>query len=146
MKDSTRSVHEAEPFDEQTGSLIAPIYETSTFGFSKAEDVPAAVAGSGEKGYTYSRWDNPTVVRLEKKLTAFEHGGGAAAFSSGMAAITTSIFAFLKKGSHVLAIRDLYGGTFGLLHDLLPRLGFDTDLVETKDFGALECVMRGVNG
>lgn len=131
--DSTRSVHEAEPFDKETGSLIAPIYETSTFGFAKAADVPVAVAESGEKGYTYSRWDNPTVVRLEKKLGAFEHAGGGAAFSSGMAAISTSVFAFLKKGSRVLAIRDLYGGTFGLLHDIIPRLGFETDLVETTD-------------
>jgi cystathionine beta-lyase/cystathionine gamma-synthase len=139
--DSTKSVHEAEPFDENTGSLITPIYETSTFGFSKAEDVPVAVANSGVKGYTYSRWDNPTVVRLEKKLAAFELGGDGAAFSSGMAAISTSIFTFLKKGTHVLAIRDLYGGTFGLLHDILPELGFSTDLVDTTDFGSLE---RGV--
>jgi cystathionine beta-lyase/cystathionine gamma-synthase len=139
--DSTKSVHEAEPFDEHTGSLITPIYETATFGFSRAEDVPAAVANSGVKGYAYSRWDNPTVVRLEKKLAAFELGGDGAAFSSGMAAISTSIFTFLKKGTHVLAIRDLYGGTFGLLHDILPELGFGTDLVDTTDFSALE---RGV--
>ena len=64
--DSTRSVHEAEPFDERTGSVTTPIYETSTFGFRKAEDVPVAVGGFGEKGYTYSRWHNPSVVTLEK--------------------------------------------------------------------------------
>ena len=144
--DSTRSVHEAEPFDEHTGSLIAPIYETSTFGFSKAEDVPVAVANSGVGGYTYSRWDNPTVVRLEKKLAAFEGGGDGVGFSSGMAAISTSIFAFLKKGTHVLAIKDLYGGTYGLLHDILPRLGFSTDLVGTTDFGALARGMRKSTG
>lgn len=139
--DSTKSVHQAEPFDEHTGSLITPIYETSTFGFKRAEDVPIAVGASGEKGYTYSRWDNPTVVRLEKKLAAFERGDAGAAFSSGMAAISTAVFAFLKKGSHVLAIRDLYGGTFGLFRHILPELGFDTGLVDTTDFGALE---RGV--
>lgn len=140
--DSTKSVHGGERLDPQTGSLTVPIYETSTFGFSKAEDVPVAVAGSGEKGYTYSRWDNPTVVTLEKKLALFERGGAGAAFSSGMAAITTTIFASLKKGAHVLAIRDLYGGTFGLLHDILPELGFDTDLVDTTDHGALERGMK----
>ncbi len=139
--DSTRSVHEEEPFDKETGSLTIPIYETSTFGFSKAADVPIAVGGFGEKGYTYSRWDNPTVVRLEKKLAAFEHGGDGAAFSSGMAGISTAVFAFLKKGVHVIGIKDLYGGTYALLHDVLPDLGFATDLVETTDFGALE---RGV--
>ena len=141
--DSTRSVHEAEPFDEHTGSVTTPIYETSTFGFRRAEDVPLAVSGFGEKGYTYSRWDNPTVVTLEKKLAAFEHGGGGAAFSSGMAAISTSVFAFLKKGAHVLGIKDLYGGTYALLHDILPEIGFDTTLVESSDSGALE---RGLKG
>jgi cystathionine beta-lyase/cystathionine gamma-synthase len=137
--DSTRSVHEAEPFDEQTGSLTTPIYETATFGFAKAEAVPKAVSGEG--GYVYSRWDNPTVVRLENKIAAFERGGGGAAFSSGMAAISTSVFTFLRKGVHVLGIRDLYGGTYGLLHDILPEIGFSTDLVETTGPGALE---RGI--
>ena len=137
--DSTRSVHEAEPYDPETGSLIAPIFETSTFGFTRADEVPRAVAG--ERGYVYSRWDNPTVVRLEKKLAAFEHGGDAAAFSSGMAAISTSVFSFLKKGDHVLGIRDLYGGTYSLLHKLLPEIGIGTDLVETTDTEAME---RGV--
>ena len=136
--DSTRSVHEAEPFDQQTGSITTPIYETSTFGFTKADRVPRAVAHSGEKGYVYSRWDNPTVVTLEKKLAALEHGGDGAAFSSGMAAISTAIFAFLKKGVHVAAIRDLYGGTYALLRDILPDIGFSTSLVDTEDFGALE--------
>jgi cystathionine beta-lyase/cystathionine gamma-synthase len=136
--ESTRSVHEEEPIDEATGSVTVPIYETSTFGFKKAEDVPRAVSGKG--GYTYSRWDNPTVVRLEKKIAASEHGDDGAAFSSGMAAISTSIFTFLKKDSQILAIRDLYGGTYGMLHDVLPDLGFGTTLVETSD-AALE---RGI--
>ncbi len=137
--DSTRSVHEAEPFDAATGSVITPIYETSTFGFTKAEEVPVAVAG--KKGYVYSRWDNPTVVTLERKLAALERGGDAAAFSSGMGAISTSVFTFLKKGTHVLGIRDLYGGTYSLIHDILPDMGFSTDLVETTDLGAME---RGI--
>jgi cystathionine beta-lyase/cystathionine gamma-synthase len=137
--DSTRSVHEAEPPDKETGSLITPIFETSTFGFSKAEEVPRAVAG--ERGYVYSRWDNPTVVTLERKLAAFEKGEDAAAFSSGMAAISTSVFSFLKKGDHVLGIRDLYGGTYQLLHTLLPELGIETSLVETTGHDAMA---RGV--
>ena len=115
---------------------MAPIFETSTFGFTKAKDVPLAV--SGKKGYTYSRWDNPTVRRLEAKMAALEHGGDAAAFSSGMAAISTSIFTFLKKGARVVGIRDLYGGTYALLHDMLPALGLATELVDTTDLGALE--------
>ncbi len=134
--DSTRSVHEAEPIDEASGSVITPIFETSTFGYARASDVPEAVAG--RKGYVYSRWDNPTVERLERKVAAFEHGEAGAAFSSGMAAISTSVFTFLKKGSRVLGIRDLYGGTFSLITHMLPALGISTRLVETTDLGAME--------
>ena len=139
-KDSTRSVHEAEPYDEETGSIVAPIFETATFGFRKADEVTRAVAG--ERGYVYSRWDNPTVVRLEKKLATFEHAGDGAAFSSGMAAISTSVFSFIGKGEHVLGIRDLYGGTYSLLNDFLPRLGIETTLVETTNFDEMERVVR----
>ena len=144
--DSTKSVHEAEPFDAETGSVTTPIYETSTFGFARADEVPEAVAHSGLKGYVYSRWDNPTVVTLEKKLAALEHGEGGVAFSSGMAAISTALFSFLKKGVHVLGIKDLYGGTYGLLRDILPAIGLDTTLVESSDFGALERGMRKSTG
>jgi len=143
--DSTRSVHEAEPFDEHTGSVTIPIYETSTFGFARADKVPEAVAHSGVKGYVYSRWDNPTVVTLEKKLASFEHGEDGAAFSSGMAAISTAVFSFLKKGRHVLGIRDLYGGTYALLRDILPDMGFSTTLVESSSF-ALERGMKKSTG
>lgn len=138
--DSTRSVHETESHDKETGSVVPPIYETATFKFSKASDVAPAIAG--EKGYVYSRWDNPTVERLEQKIAAFEHGESGAAFSSGMAAISTSVFAFLRKGDHVVGIRDLYGGTHALLHDLLPRFGFDTTLVETTNLDALAHAMQ----
>jgi cystathionine gamma-lyase len=134
--DSTRSVHEAEPFDEETGSIIAPIFETATFGFTKGEKVPEAVAG--REGYVYSRWDNPTVVRLEKKLAAFERGEEGAGFASGMAAISTSVLSSISKGDHVVGIRDLYGGTFSLLTSMLPGLGISTNLVETTNIGEME--------
>ncbi len=138
--DSTRSVHEAEPVDEATGSITTPIYESSTFGFSRADQVAEAVAG--RKGYFYSRYDNPTVATLERKLAAFEKGEDSAVFSSGMAAITTAILSFMEKGSHLLGIRDLYGGTYGFVRNILPRMGFSADLVESTDIGALERGMK----
>ena len=143
--DSTKSVHESEPMDDRTGSVTTPIYETSTFGFRRAEDVPVAVGGFGEKGYTYSRWENPTVVTFEKKLAALEHGREGAGFSSGMAAISTALFAFLKKGGHILGIKDLYGGTYAMLHEVLPELGFSTGLVETSDSALEEGVKKSTN-
>lgn len=138
--DSTRSVHETEQHDKETGSIIPPIYESTTFKFTDASQIPPAMAG--ERGYVYSRRENPTVVRLEKKLAALEHGEEAAAFSSGMAAISTAILTFLKKGDHILGIRDLYGGTYNLLHEQLPGLGFETTLVDTTDEAALAAAMR----
>jgi len=140
-KDSTRSVHEAEPFDEETGSIVAPIYQTTTFAFSKAEEARKAVTGESGK-YSYTRWDNPTTARLEKKLASLEGAEDAAFFSSGMAAISTSVLAFLKAGDHVVSIRDVYGGTFELMSKILPRFGVKTTLVETVDQRAMAAAVR----
>ena len=84
--ESTRSVHEAEPIDDTTGSVTTPIYQTSTFGFKDAKEVVRAVKGVSQS-YVYSRWGNPTVARLESKLASLEGAQEAAFFSSGMAAL-----------------------------------------------------------
>jgi len=107
-KDSTQCVHEGEPFDAESGSVVTPIYQTTTFAFTEAEEARKAVAGESDK-FAYTRWGNPTTARLEKKLASLEGAEDAAFFSSGMAAISTSVFAFLKAGDHAVAIRDLYG-------------------------------------
>jgi methionine-gamma-lyase len=136
-RDSTRSVHGTERADESTGSVVTPIYQTSTFGFKRAKDVDRAVRGeSGD--FVYSRWDNPTVKVLEEKLADLEGAEDAAFFSSGMAAISTAVIANVKKGDHVLAIRDLYGETYRLLHDVLPSFGVETSLVDTTDPSSME--------
>lgn len=97
---------------------------------------------TGEHGYVYSRRENPTVVKLEEKIASLEQGEACAAFGSGMAAISTSILAHLKKGDHVVGIRDLYGGTYNMLHEQLPNLGLETTLVETTDETALEKAVK----
>jgi len=139
-KDSTRSVHEAEPLDE-SGSIVTPIFQTATFGFSKAKDAALAVEGKSDR-YVYTRWDNPTTVTLERKLAAFEHAGNAAFFASGMAAISTAVLAFVRKGDHVVAIRDLYGGTFQLMSELLPSFGVETTLVDNTDLDQMKRAVR----
>lgn len=140
-RDSTRSVHEAEPVDEESGSVVTPIYQTATFAFTKAEEARKAVAGESGK-YVYSRWDNPTTVKLEKKLASFEGAEDAAFFSSGMAAISTSVLTFLKAGDHVVAISDLYGGTFQLMTKILPNFAVKTTLVETTNEKAMKEAVR----
>ena len=135
-RDSTRSVHGTERLDESTGSVLAPIYQTVTFGFKRAEDVRRAVNGETDD-FVYTRWDNPTTRILEKKLADLEGAQACAFFSSGMAAISTAILADLRKGDHVLATRDLYGETYRLIHDILPGFGVRTTLVDPEDLEAM---------
>ncbi len=135
--DSTRSVHGTEEADKQTGSVTTPIYQTATFAFTKAEDVVRAAKGESNS-YVYSRWDNPTVRTLETKVADLEGAEDAAFFSSGMAAISAAVISFLQRGDHALAIRDLYGESYRLIHDFLPRFGVDTNLVDTGDFAAMK--------
>ncbi|HXW36449.1 MAG TPA: aminotransferase class I/II-fold pyridoxal phosphate-dependent enzyme [Nitrososphaerales archaeon] len=137
---STRSVHEESP-EDQKGSVVPPIYETSTFSFPKAEEVPKAVHGESPR-YVYTRWDNPTLARLEAKMAAFEGAEAAAFFSSGMAAISTSVLSFVKEGDHVVATRDLYGEAHKLMAEVLPRFGVETSLVDTVDLREMESAVR----
>ena len=139
--DSTKSVHGTERADESTGSVITPIYQTSTFGFKKARDISRAARGE-TNGFVYSRWDNPTVRVLEEKLADLEGAEEAAFFSSGMAAISTAIIACVKKGDHVLAIRDLYGETYRLMDEFLPSFGVETSLVDSTDTSSMAREVR----
>jgi len=122
--------------DKESGSIVAPIYQTATFGFEKAEDVSKAVNGESRR-YVYSRWDNPTVMKLERKLAAFEGADDAAFFSSGMAAISTAILSIVRPGDRLVAVRDLYGETYKLFHDVLPAFGIETALVDTTAIGEM---------
>ncbi|MCS4539363.1 MAG: aminotransferase class I/II-fold pyridoxal phosphate-dependent enzyme [Thaumarchaeota archaeon] len=141
VRSSTRSVHGAEGRDRLTGAVTTPIYQTATFGFSKARDVVKAVKGESSS-FVYSRWDNPTVRTLERKLAELEAAEDAAFFSSGMAAISTAVIAMLQARDHVLAIRDLYGETYRLIHDFLPRFGVKSTLVDTTDLRAMSDGIR----
>ncbi|WP_077619095.1 methionine gamma-lyase [Bacillus sinesaloumensis] len=96
------------------GSLVPPIYQTSTFTFDTAEQGEARFAGS-EEGYIYSRLGNPTVKLLEERIALLEGGEAGLSFGSGMAAVSAVLFALTKSGDHILCSKGLYGCTFGLL-------------------------------
>jgi cystathionine beta-lyase/cystathionine gamma-synthase len=140
-KDSTRSVHGRDMPDEKTGAATTPIYQSATFGFKKAEKLLRAVRGES-KAFVYTRWSNPTVARLEAKLADFEGAQDGAFFSSGMAAISTTLFALLERNGHILAIRDLYGETYRLINEFLPKFGVRSSLVDTEDADALSKHLR----
>lgn len=101
--------------------VIAPVYMTATYQFDCCDDLIDVVRN--HSGYIYSRWDNPSVVAVEKALADLEGFDHALGFSSGMAAIATALLAHVRSGDRVVATRELYGGTVELMDALLPNLG-----------------------
>ena len=123
MKEATKIIHAGETVDSgATPSLTTPIYETSTFVFDSVADVIKYQEGKLD-GYLYSRYENPTVVAVEQKLAALDGAQQSLLFSSGMAAISTAMLTVLKAGDEIVCCSAIYGGTFHILEDLLPRLG-----------------------
>lgn len=114
MKKDTRLIHEGMDPKQHHDSLTVPLYQTSTYTFHTAEQGQRRFAGE-EAGGIYSRLGNPTVEVLEKRMMALEEGGGALAFGSGMAAVSTVLVHLTKAGDHILCSKGLYGCTFGLL-------------------------------
>jgi methionine-gamma-lyase len=129
---ATLAVHAGQEPDPRTGAVATPIYQTSTFAFTSAEQGAARFAGQ-EEGYVYTRIGNPTQAALEEKMAALEGGGAALAFSSGMAAISGIVLALARSGDHVLADETLYGCTYNFMTHVLPGLGVDVTFVDMSD-------------
>lgn len=126
MHFSTKAVHAGEDRKDSTGSVVVPIYQASTY--RQAE--PGV-----ESEYVYSRTGNPTRNALELAIAELEGANHGLAFASGMAAETTLILALLKKGDHVVAVQDLYGGTRRLFDQIMHNFGIDFSYVEGTDPG-----------
>jgi len=139
--DSTKCVHGAEIPDTFAGSVTTPIYQTSTFVFKDGEEIAKAVKGEKDS-YVYTRWNNPTVERLEEKLAILEEAEDCAFFSSGMAAISTAVLSLVKRNDYVVAIRDLYGETYRLFNEILPSLGVNVILIDTNNVNQLEGALQ----
>ncbi|KEF34589.1 methionine gamma-lyase [Deinococcus sp. RL] len=118
----TRAVHAGHGLDPVTGAHAVPIYATSTFGYGSAERGARLFAGE-EPGYFYSRLSNPTVTAFEEKVASLEGAQAAVAFGSGMGAASAVALTLLRAGDEVAFIGPLYGGTEGLLRDILGRFG-----------------------
>jgi len=140
MKQATKLIHAGSDVDTgATPSLTTPIYETSTFVFDSVADVEKYQQGK-LNGYLYSRYENPTVVAVEQKLAAVDGAESSLLFSSGMAAISTALMTLLESGDEVVCCSAIYGGTFHIIEDLLPRLGISRRFVsieELADVGAV---------
>jgi len=114
----TRQVHAGVTPDPQTGSILTPIYQTTTY-------VQPSVDEYLSKGFTYSRSGNPTVTALELKLADLEGGVDCACFGTGMSAIHAVMLAFLNSGAHAVISDVAYGGTYRLCTKILTRFGIE---------------------
>src|SRR6202049_3377909 len=119
---STDAIHVAQEPDPSTGSIVAPIYQTSTY---------VQEALGKDKGYDYARTNHPNRKALERCVARLEGGSAAYVFSSGMAGID-SVFRLLRPGDHAILSQAVYGGVFRLTTQLLVQFGLQFDYVDTS--------------
>lgn len=137
----TLAIHAGEEPDATTGALVPPLYLATTYHLGSTENGAALFSGEKE-GYVYTRWANPTVTVLEKRVAALEGGGAAVATASGMAAITTTLLANLKAGDHVVAAKAIYPSTFAVLSQDFAAFGIETTFVDATDVENVAEAMR----
>ena len=129
----TRAIHAGQSPDPSTGAIMTPIYATSTY-VQKSPGV--------HQGYEYSRTQNPTRMAWERCVADLEGGVGGFAFASGMAA-TATVLDLLDSGSHVIAMDDLYGGSYRLFERVRRRsAGLDFSFVDLNDASALKAALK----
>jgi len=132
---STRSIHGNKLYPFQ-GPVSLPIYQTSTYRFESTDDAVRFAKGDPSV-YVYTRYHNPTTREVEGTLALMEGAEEAALFSSGMAAITTSILSAAKPGDEIIATPALYGGTYRWFRDELPRLGITVRWADPDDLSSI---------
>jgi cystathionine gamma-lyase len=133
LRFGTRCIHAGQSPDPSTGAVMPPIYTTSTY----AQSSPGV-----HKGYDYSRTANPTRGAYERCIADLEGGVRGFGFASGMAA-TSTLLELLDSGSHIVAMEDLYGGTFRLFERVRKRsAALDITFADLADHSALEAAVR----
>ena len=130
---ATRAIHAGQQPDPSTGAIMTPIYATSTYVQNSPGD---------HQGWEYSRSHNPTRDAYEKCMADLEGGSRGLAFASGMAA-TATVLELLNSGDHIVAMDDLYGGSFRLFHNVRERsAGLKFSFTTIEDIAALKTAMR----
>ena len=137
----TLQLHAGQTPDKETKSRAVPIYQTTSYVFDDAQEGEDLFA-LRKPGNIYTRITNPTVAVLEERIAALEGGVGALATASGMAAITYAILGLAHAGDHVVAATTLYGGTFNLLKETLPRYGVTTTFVDVDNPEEIEAAIK----
>lgn len=138
---STTAVHAGEPRPKPQHSLATPIIQTATYTFKDTQELKDHFEGRIER-VEYGRYGNPTQRVAEQKLAALEGAGDCLLFASGMAAVTTTLFAMLSRGTHVVVTDDSYRRTRQFLNQTLRRYGIEVSTVPAGDYDALEDAIR----
>ncbi|HVM97453.1 MAG TPA: aminotransferase class I/II-fold pyridoxal phosphate-dependent enzyme [Candidatus Acidoferrales bacterium] len=138
---STRSVHGGEARAKLANAITEPIIQTATYTFADSAEIADHFEGRIERE-EYGRYGNPTQRVAERKLAALEGAEDGLLFSSGMAAITTTLFAMLSKGAHVVVTDDAYRRTRQFLNSVLRRYGVEVSTVPAGDYTRLQEAIR----
>ena len=141
FKFETLQLHAGQVVDETTKSRAVPIYQTTSFVFEDTQE-GADLFALQKAGNIYTRITNPTTSAFEERIAALEGGVGALATASGMAAITYTILGLAHAGDHVVAASTIYGGTFNLLKETLPRYGITTTFVDIDNLEEVEAAIK----
>ncbi len=131
LRFDTLSLHAGQHPDPVTGARAVPIYMTTSYVFNDS-DHAASLFNLEVPGYIYSRINNPTVAVLEERLAALEGGVGAVCTASGQAAFHLAVLTLMGSGGHIVAGRNIYGGTHQMLNVTLPRFGIETTFVDPR--------------
>ena len=129
---STKALHAGHDVSQNGGTRAVPLYQTTSYVFNNS-DHAANLFSLAEPGFIYTRINNPTLDILEQRLAALEGGIAAVVTASGTAATNTALLTLLKAGDHIVASNSLYGGTYNLFKNTLPRLGITTTFVDPTD-------------
>jgi cystathionine gamma-synthase len=136
-KKGTAAVWGGEGDLNTKGAVTSPLVNSVAFSYHDLDEWHHVATGKA-KGFIYSRNTNPTVAVLEEKIRVLENAEAATAFSTGMAAISNTLFTFLTTGKRVVSVKDTYGGTSKIFIDFLPHYGVDVKLCDTTDHDQLE--------
>lgn len=138
---STTAVHAGEIRYNEYGSITTPIVQTSTFIFKNIDEIKELAQGVKDR-FEYGRYGHPTQVAAEGKLAALENAEDAVLFSTGMSAITTTLFALLKSGDHIIITDDAYKRTLDFCLRCLERFDIGCTVVKMGDYAAIEKAIK----
>jgi cystathionine gamma-synthase len=133
---ATKAVWAGEERYLLEGATQVPIVQSIPFGYDDLDEWMGVALGERE-GHIYSRNTNPTTRGFEEKVRVLEGAEDSTSFASGMAAVSNTLYTFLKPGDRVVSVKDTYGGTNKVFLEFLPRAGVEVKLCDTTDTDAV---------